>query len=325
MKHIIKIGDVKLDNPLCLAPLLGVNCTAFRLMCHDYGAALVYSPMIHSLGLVKAEKNREVWIDFIKEERPLAVQIIGRDPKIMVESLQYIEPRADIIDINFGCPDKNVLGQKMGAYFSKHPEQMSKIVNAVASATEKPVTAKIRIGWDSQHLNQNKAAKIVEDAGAAAIAVHGRTTKQGYRGKANWESIKQVKQKIGIPVIGNGDIWSADDAKRMLEHTGCDMVMIGRGAMGNPYIFKRCKALLTQKKKLPDQNTRQKGQDLLSFIDMYNRVQNRKSFSELKQHAMWFCTGARAASRKRERLMKTTDEEGLVSAVKREFRIKNES
>jgi len=135
MDKDIRIGNVRLDNPLCLAPMLGVNCTAFRLMCRNNGAALVYSPMIHSLGLVKAEKNRDIWIDFIKEERPLAVQIIGRDPDIMAESLQYIEPYADIIDINFGCPDKDVLGQKMGAYFSKHPEQMTKIVEKVVSAT----------------------------------------------------------------------------------------------------------------------------------------------------------------------------------------------
>ncbi|MBW2967760.1 tRNA-dihydrouridine synthase family protein, partial [Candidatus Woesearchaeota archaeon] len=120
----VRIGNVTIRNQVCLAPLLGVNCTAFRLMCHDMGAGLVYSPMIHSLGLVKGEKNRDVMVDFVKEERPLAVQLIGRDPKVMVESLQYVEEYADIIDLNFGCPDKDVLGQKMGAYFSKHPEQM---------------------------------------------------------------------------------------------------------------------------------------------------------------------------------------------------------
>ncbi|MBW2965449.1 tRNA-dihydrouridine synthase family protein, partial [Candidatus Woesearchaeota archaeon] len=190
------IGKVSLKTPTCLAPLLGVNCTAFRLMCHDFGAGLVYSPMIHSTGLVKGEKNRDIWLDFVKEERPLAIQLIGRDPQMMVESLQYIEPFADIIDLNFGCPDKDILGQKMGAYFSKHPEQMTKIISAVAGGTNKPVTAKIRIGWDSQHLNHCAAAKIVEDAGAAAIAVHGRTMKQQYSGKANWNSIKQVKEKV---------------------------------------------------------------------------------------------------------------------------------
>jgi len=317
----LKIGNVKLQNPLCLAPLLGVNCTAFRLMCHNFGAGLVYSPMIHSLGLVKAERNRETWIDFVKEEKPISIQIVGKDPDIMVESLQYIEPYADIIDINFGCPDKDVLGQKMGAYFSKHPEQMTKIVNAVAGATNKPVTAKIRIGWDSQHLNQNTAAKIIEDAGAAAIAVHGRTAKQRYSGKANWEAIKQVKNNVNIPVIGNGDIWAADDAHLMMEKTGCDGVMIGRGVMGDPYLFKRCKALLMEGRKLPDETTEQKGKTLLDFINLYNKVQKIKRFPELKQHAMWFCTGAKGATTKRRVLMRTKDEEELITAVKREFRI----
>ena len=316
----LKIGNVKLDNPLCLAPLLGVNCTAFRLMCHNHGAALIYSPMIHSLGLIKAEKSRDTWIDFIEDERPLTVQIVGQDPDIMVESLQYIEPYADIIDINFGCPDKDILGQKMGAYFSKHPEQMEKIISKVAGATNKPVTAKIRIGWDSQHLNQNNAAKIVEDAGAAAIAIHGRTTKQRYSGKANWEAIKQVKEKVNIPVIGNGDIWTADDAKMMMDKTGCDMVMIGRGAMGNPYLFKRCKSLLTQNKKIPDQTTAQKGKQLLDFIALYNKTQKIKRFSELKQHALWFCTGANGAAGKRRVLMNAKDEKELVQIIKDKFR-----
>lgn len=317
----MKIGKVKLDNPVCLAPLLGVNCTAFRLMCRRMGAGLVYSPMIHSMGLVKGEKNRDIWIDFLEEERPLAVQLIGRDPKVMVESLQYVEPYADMIDLNFGCPDNDILGQKMGAYFSKHPEQMTRMIEAVAGATSLPVTAKIRIGWDSQHLNQNTAAKIVEDAGAAAIAVHGRTTKQRYSGKANWESIKQVKEKVGIPVIGNGDVWSADDAKRMLDTTGCDGVMIGRGAIGNPYLFKRCEALLKDGRKLPDQTTRQKGQLLLEFIKLYDRVQKTKRFSELKQHSMWFCTGAKAAAKKRKLIADAEDEKELVKMISREFQL----
>jgi tRNA-dihydrouridine synthase B len=317
----IKISNVSLSAPTCLAPLLGVNCTAFRLMCRQMGAGLVYSPMIHSMTLVKAEKRRDSVIDFIEQERPLAIQLIGREPKIMVDSLQYIEPFADIIDLNFGCPDKDILGQKMGAYFSKHPEQAEKIVSAIVGATEKPVTVKIRIGWDSQHLNHNKAATLFENAGAAAIAVHGRTMKQHYSGKANWEAIKQVKEKVNIPVIGNGDIWAADDAKQMMKRTGCDMVMIGRGAMGNPYIFKRCKALLTRNRKLPDQTTAQKGEQLLEFIRLYDKVQKDKRFTELRQHSLWFCTGAKGAAEKRRRLMKAESEEELVRCVRKEFRL----
>ncbi len=317
----LRIGNVKLENPLCLAPMLGVNCTAFRLMCHNYGAGLVYSPMIHSVGLVKAERNRDVWIDFVKEEKPIAIQIVGNDPKMMVESLPYIEPYADIIDLNFGCPDKDILGQKMGAFFSKHPEQMSKLINAVVSATDKPVTAKIRIGWDSQHLNQANAAKIVEDAGAAAIAIHGRTTKQRYSGNANWDAIKQVKDKVEIPVIGNGDIRTAGDARQMMEKTGCDGVMIGRSAMGNPYLFKRCEALLMKNKRLPDPTTEQKGNELLEFIELYHKIQKKVKFPELKQHAMWFCTGAKAAADKRRAIMRVKDEKKLMAVIRKEFKI----
>lgn len=316
---IPKIASLQLKNSLLLAPMLGINCTSFRLMCHNYGAAMVYSSMIHSMGLVRGEKNRDVMLDFIQEERPLAVQLIGRDTEMMIKSLEFIEEYADVIDLNFGCPDKEILGQKMGAYFSKHPEQMSKIINAVVSATDKPVTAKIRIGWDSHSLNHVQAAKIVEDAGAAAIAVHGRTKDQGYTGKANWTAIKQVKEKVNIPVIGNGDVWSAEDAKQMLEKTGCDFVMLARGAIGNPYLFRQCETLLMHEKKIPDQNDKEKGKMLLDFISLYNKVQKIKRFPELKQHAMWFCTGAKAAGAKRRKLMMTRDEKDLVGVVKEVF------
>ena len=315
MENIPKIGKVKLANRLVLAPLLGVNCTAFRLMCHNYGAALVFSPMIHSMGLVKGEKNRDSMIDFVKEERPLAIQLIGRDPEIMVESLQYIEEYADIIDLNFGCPDSDVLGQKMGAYFTKHPEGMSKIINAVASATKKPVTAKIRIGWDSQSLNHVQQAKIVEDAGAAAIIVHGRTKDQQYAGKANWVAIKQVKEKVNIPVIGNGDVREAPDAKKMLDQTGCDFVMIGRAAMGNPVLFMKCNEFITNKKLLPRLTEAERGKLVLEFVALYNKVQKIKRFTELKQHAMWFCKDIRDATGKRREIAKTEDEEQLLDTV----------
>jgi len=317
----LKIGNVKLDNPLMLGPMLGVNCTAFRLMCHNMGAGLVYSQMIHSMSLVKGERNFDTIIDFVKEERPLAVQIIGRDTDVMKKSIEFIEPHADIIDINFGCPDSDVLGQKMGAYFSKHPEGMTKIIQAVASATNKPVTAKIRIGWDSQSINHVKAAKIVEDAGAAAVAVHGRTKEQLYAGKANWVAIKQVKDKLNIPVIGNGDIWKAEDAKNMIEQTGCDFVMAARGAMGNPYLFRQAESLLMKNKVLPDLRESEKGKMLIDFINLYNKVQKIKRFSELKQHAMWFCNEMPGAAAKRHEIMLTKDEKELLSVIKQYFRV----
>jgi tRNA-dihydrouridine synthase B len=321
MEKIPKIGSLALPNRLMLAPMLGVNCTAFRLMCHDCGAGLVFSPMIHSMSLVRGERNRDTMIDFVKEERPLAIQLIGRDPEIMVQSIEHIEKYCDLIDLNFGCPDSDILGQKMGAYFAKHPEGMTKIINAVASATKKPVTAKIRIGWDSQSINHVKAAKIVEDAGAAAIIVHGRTKQQQYSGKANWTAIKQVKEKVNIPVVGNGDVWASEDAKKMLEQTGCDFVMIGRGAMGNPHLFTQCNAILDGKKPVPDLKDRERGKLILDFIALYNKVQKTKRFSELKQHALWFCLKVKGAAEKRRTIGNAPDEANLIKAVKTEFNI----
>ncbi|NQU78900.1 tRNA dihydrouridine synthase DusB [Candidatus Woesearchaeota archaeon] len=319
MTKSIKIGNLRIENQLCLAPMLGVNCTAFRLMCSDYGAGLVYSPMIHSLGLVKGERNRDNIIDFIPEERPLAAQIVGRDESVMAESLQFLSG-ADIIDINFGCPDKEILGQKMGAYFSKHPEQMTKIISSVISATDKPVTVKIRIGWDSQALNHVAAAKIAEEAGASAIAVHGRTVKQRYSGKANWTAIQQVKEKVSVPVIGNGDVWKAEDSAQMIEKTGCDMVMIGRGAMGNPHLFTQCAALLRKGEIVPDKDTCEKGKMLLEFIDRYKKVQKVYRWPEIKQHVLWFCTGADDAASKRRNLMKANNEEEVVEMIEKLFK-----
>ncbi|MBU1704545.1 MAG: tRNA dihydrouridine synthase DusB [Nanoarchaeota archaeon] len=316
---MMKIGNVTLANNLSLAPMLGVNCTAFRLMCRNYGAGIVYSPMIHAMRLVKGERNRDVVIDFVKEERPIAIQLVGRQPDMIKQAIGVIEDFADIIDINFGCPDSDVIGEKMGAYFSKHPEQISKVLCAAVSATNKPVTAKIRIGWDSQSINHLKQAKIVQDCGAAAIAVHGRTKEQKYAGKANWAAIRQVKEKVNIPVIGNGDVWCANDARSMLDKTGCDGVMIGRGAMGNPYLFKQCEQLISKGKLMPDLTTAKKGDLLMEFIELYNEFQVIRRFPEIKQHAMWFCTGTDGAAHKRRELMHASDENELVSMIKSLF------
>lgn len=315
----MKIGSVRIPNQLVLAPMLGINCPAFRLMCHNFGAGLVCSPMLHSLSIAKLVEDG--LLNFTEKERPRSVQIIGREHKIMAESAKLIEEHADIIDINFGCPDSDVLEQKMGAFFSKHPEQMSRIISAVAGATNKPVTAKIRIGWDSKSLNHVKSAKIAEDSGAAAVAVHARTAQQGYSGKADWAAIRQVKEKVNIPVIGNGDVWSAEDAQHMLESTGCDFVMIGRGCKGNPYLFKQCDFLLNKKKRLENQTDNEKGRLILDFIRLYNKVQKIKRFPELRQHAIWLCAKTKGAARKKQMLLRTPTEKELVKKVKALFRL----
>ncbi len=304
----MKIGKVRLESKYILAPLHGVNCPAFRLLCKRHGAGLVYTPMIHSLGLVKGDKDAqlfEVW----KEEKPVTVQLIGNDPKIMAESVQFVEEDADIIDINFGCPDGDVCGQKMGAYLAKHPDKIPKLISAVVGATNKPVTAKIRSGWDDASVNCVKVAKMIEDAGTDAIALHARTRKQQYTGKADWGLIRQVKEQVEIPVIGNGDVWNHVDAARMVEKTGCDMVMIGRGAIGYPFVFKEC---VSGKNYHPGVDERRKV--MMDFVELHGK-QKRQPFSELKQHMMWLCTKMKGASKLRKDFMLTDDIEEVKKII----------
>ncbi len=319
MVSSIKIGNVRLKNHLVLAPLLGVNCLAFRLLCHKYGAGLVYSPMIHSISLVKNHALHEKIVDFVDEERPVACQLIGNDAKVMVESLEFVEKKCDIIDLNFGCPDPDIVEQKLGAYFSKHPDVAAKIVNKVVSASKNPVTAKIRLGWDDRSKNYLKFAKILEDSGVSAIALHARTKKQMYAGKADWSAIKELKEKVDIPVIGNGDVWKGEDAKLMIEQTGCDFVMIGRGAITNPFIFKQCMEFSKDGKTTPNQSYEEKGRMILDFLKIYNKVQKVKSLAQMKQHSVWMCSGLEGAAKKRNLINRAKDEKELVSTIKSEF------
>ncbi|MEA3429702.1 MAG: tRNA dihydrouridine synthase DusB [Nanoarchaeota archaeon] len=303
----MKIGKIKLKNPFILAPLDGINCSAFRLLCKEQGASLVYSQMLHADGVVAAKDSfMERYVDVIEKEKPISIQLVGTKPESMKTATEIIKKHADIIDINFGCPMSNVLALKAGSYFIKHPEQIERVVKPVISNTNKPVTAKIRIGWDSQSLNHTKVAKILENLGINAIAVHARTKQQVYAGKANWTAIKQVKEKVNIPVIGNGDIFKPEDAKSMLEQTKCDAVMIGRGAIGNPFIFKQCtdffkkgKYSLTENKDIHDM--------FIQFLKYYDKYVPRERFAEIRQHAMWFMKYAPGAKDLRKKLMIAKD------------------
>ncbi|TAL47029.1 tRNA dihydrouridine synthase DusB [archaeon] len=306
-----RIGKVRLKNNLMLAPMHGVNCVAFRMLCKKHGAGLVGTGMLHSDSIV-IDKAK---MDVIKQERPLSIQIVGKDPSKMADAARMLEHRADIIDINFGCPDYKILEQKSGAFLMKHPEQIKRIASKVVGAVNCPVTAKIRIGWNDKTINAIEVSKMLEDAGVSAISIHGRTKKQAYTGKANWEMIRKTKEKVNIPIIGNGDIFTPKDYKNMLEQTGVDFVMIGRGAMGNPHLFENCTRLI-KGEKLIEKTPKLTYSLFKEFLRYYTNHSPHFTFSEIRKHAIWLAKGLDDGNKIKDRLMKTTSLEELKTVMK---------
>jgi len=315
----LKIGNIKIDNPLVLAPMAAVNCPAFRILCKRYGAGLIYSPMIHSEQLTRLmesdkEKAFDLFINFEEEEHPITAQLIGNNADNLADAAEILSKHADIIDFNLGCSSPDELANKNGAFFIKHPEFIRKPLTAIIERVKNPVTAKIRVGWDSSSINALEVSKMIEDCGASAIAVHGRTRKQAYSGKADWDIIKRVKEKINIPVIGNGDVSKPGTAKFLLESTGVDFVMIGRAALGNPFIFSRTLALLKEGKNIPEPSKDDIKKSFFEFIKLYEkqRVQN---FSEIRDHAMWFTKGLRGSRKMRQDIIKIKDKDSLIKYI----------
>lgn len=307
----LNIGGVTVDNPFMLAPMAGVNCTSFRLLCKEMGAGLIYTQMYHCNFLVHKFNNEgaeavKEYINIQEEERPVAIQLVGNDPEKMANAAKIIEKYADIIDVNFGCPDEGMIKAKCGAYFSKHDDEITGVLKAVIDAVDIPVTAKIRIGWDGQSINGVKVAQEIEKCGAAAIAIHGRTAVQKYAGKANWTILKQIKDKLTIPVIGNGDVNNAGKAIEMIAKTGVDGVMIGRRTMGDPTIFRR----VLKKYKKEDLDIPEVKDTFKKFIQYYKDYDSDKSFSELRTHALWFSKRAALGPKVRSKIAmsKTIDE-----------------
>ena len=246
----MNIGSVVLDHPLVLAPLAGITNLPFRIMTKEEGCGLVCSEMISANGLVRGSGKTEKMLESIPDERPLSIQIFGAEPPIMAECARRIqEAGADILDINFGCSVRKILKSGSGSALMKSPKIAEAVIRAVRDAIDIPLTIKIRSGWDPSGEDAVQIAKIAEDQGVDAIAVHPRTARQGFAGQAKWSVIADIKKNIGIPVIGNGDVTAPEDVLRMMSETGCDAVMIGRGAIGNPWIFSQAIRLLNGEKK----------------------------------------------------------------------------
>jgi len=270
----MKIGSVEIPNCFVLAPLSGINCTAFRMLCKENGAGLIYTQMIDA-DLISEKTSTEVkkFLNIQNIERPVTVQLIGSEKNVLVQAVQAVEEFADIIDLNVGCIEEDYLQKECGSALLKDLPKLESIIRAMVDATEKPVSTKIRIGWDNQHINGVAVAQLIENAGVSTLCVHGRTADQGYAGKVNWTIIRQIKEKVKIPVIANGDVRSYNDGLSLLQKTCCDLVMIGREAQHCPWVFHEKPVDIKQQ--------------ILRFIELYEKYELRQSPIEVADHVFW--------------------------------------
>ena len=298
----LQIGNVTLPNQVVLAPMAGVCDLPFRLLCREQGAGLVCMEMVSAKAIYYHNKNTELLMQTDPGEHPVSLQLFGSDPKIMSEMAKQIEERPfDILDVNMGCPVPKVVNNGEGSALMKNPALVREIVTAMAKAVKKPLTVKIRMGFDGEHINAVEIAKIIEDSGAAAVAVHGRTRQQYYSGEADWEIIRKVKEAVSIPVIGNGDVDSPQKAKRMLEETGCDGVMVGRAARGNPWLLGRIARYLEDGELLENPFPEEVKAMILRHARMQLEYKGEYTgMREMRKHVAWYTAGYPRSSKLRQ-------------------------
>ena len=297
----MKIGNLEFEHFAALAPMAGVADHTFRQLCINYGASFCVSELISSKGVSLGDKKSKSLMNIYNSARPSATQLFGSDPEIMAvaaKSAMQFDP--DFIDINMGCPAPKVAASGGGCALMKNPQLAGEVVNKVANAVDVPVTVKIRLGWDADSINALEVAKICEQAGAKAVTLHPRTREQMYSGKADWQYIKLLKDNLSIPVIGSGDIITPKDAARMYEETGCDMVMVGRGAMGRPWIFEQINAYIKHSVILPDPPLSKRMTVLLEQAkDTCSIKGERVGMKEMRKHAAWYIKGIRGGAKYR--------------------------
>ncbi|MDR6227079.1 tRNA dihydrouridine synthase DusB [Desmospora profundinema] len=318
MTKTLKIGPVETANNVVLAPMAGVCNPAFRLIAKEFGCGLVCAEMVSDRAILNGNQRTQQMLYVDEREKPLSLQIVGGDRETLVEAAKIVDQQtnADIIDINMGCPVPKVTKCEAGARLLLDPGKIETIVSAVVAAVSKPVTVKMRIGWDDEHIYAVENAKAVERAGGQAVAVHGRTRVQMYTGKADWDIIRQVKEAVDIPVIGNGDVASPEDAKRMLELTGCDGVMIGRAALGNPWMLYRTVHYLTTGELLPEPKPREKIEIALVHMDRLIRLRGEEvAVREMRKHAAWYLRGMRGAAKIKDRVNEQVSRDGMTEVL----------
>ena len=317
MKKELKIGNVQLENPFLLAPLAGITDAPTRRLCREMGAALVYSEMVSGKGLYYKDKKTDQLLHIDEAEKPVAFQVFGSEPDILAYTAHELDGRDNaILDINMGCPVPKIVKNGEGSALLKNVDLIYDLICAMVKNTSKPVTAKIRIGFDEKSINAVEAAKAIEAGGAAAVAVHGRTREQYYSGTADWSQIAAVKQAVNIPVIGNGDVVDGPSAMRMFDETGCDFIMVGRGALGNPWIFRELNAAW-QGEELPAKPTREDKKEMMKrhLRDTMALKGEYVAVREMRKHVGWYLKGEHGSAAFRGKVNQITDIDALLETI----------
>ncbi len=314
-----KIGNVEIENQIVLAPMAGISNTSYRKIIKEMGAGLIYAEMVSDKAIMYSNEKTFDLLKMSEEERPISQQIFGSDVESFVAAAKIIEERMhpDIIDINMGCPvPKVAVRAQAGSALLKDPDKIYEIVKAVVNAVKVPVTVKIRSGWDENHINAVEVAKKCESAGASAIAIHARTRSQGYSGKANWNIIKQVKESVSIPVIGNGDVTSPELAKKMLDETGCDAVMIGRGVLGNPWLIRECVQYLEKGELLKPVSFLEKVNMMKRHYKLLLEDKNEKAaILEIRSFIIWYLKGMPKSKEIKNQICQSKNSEEMFNII----------